>query len=132
MEYAILILEAMATYLVRNGIGDIGRDVFVHTMPAHCLEGVLFLPPDSGFIKDLELVDYYRDICKLVIRCNSITKGTRLMREILTILEFNSQTVGDVHFNFVRSLTLPLPYIRDESGGYEVSVVLEFSCYETI
>lgn len=124
-----MILEAMATYIVRNGIGEAGKDVFVHNMPAICAEGILFLPPDSGFIKDLELEDYYRDICKIVVRCNSITRGNRLMREILSVLEFKYQTIGDVHFNFVRSLTLPLPYIRDESGGYEVSVVLEFSCY---
>ncbi len=129
----MMILEHLATYLARNKVGRIGKEIFVHTMPAYVEEGILLLPPDSGFVIDLEMKDRFRDVFKLVVRSGSITKGNQIMqREVLPVIELQNETVDGHHFNFVRPLTLPLPYIRDESGGYEISVVLEFCCYETL
>ena len=124
-----MILESVAEHLALSGVGEVGKSVFVHFMPHSVKSGIILVSSDSGFSVDPELKNYYRDIFKFVVRAESISEGNNIMRAVLPVMDVEGVTINELTFNFIRPLTLPLPYPRDDSGGYEISCVMEFSCY---
>lgn len=90
-----MILEALATVLVENKIGVLGKTLFIHHMPETCKQGVVLRLPLSGIETDNYKPGFYKGSYQVIVRDKAHETGQALADKIFKVLEFYNRDFAD-------------------------------------
>lgn len=124
-----MFVEELASILAKKSIGKIGKDLFVHSMPQEAKKAIMVTNSTSGIGVDDELRDFYQDVMLVIVRDASIQAAQSRAMEIFNILPVKYQEEGNVNFLYIRPMTLPIVYPRNDAALFEVGMPVEFSAY---
>ena len=123
-------LEPISQLLIDEGVVTGNGDIFLFEMPSECKKGILMKLPLQGVPVDPELPLYYRCDFQVIVRAQKHADGYPLAELVRQKLTFTERTVGTLHIQELRPLTLPISYRRSDGNGLEWS--LAFCCVCTV
>lgn len=128
-------MEQIALLINQTGIARSGIDLFIHTIPAEVISGVMIMPSLAGSRISFELPGFRKDagfqiICRDAQLADAQMRAYALLK-VLTITKrtlipgipsINSdQSIPAVLLSYIRPLHDPQPYPRQPSKAWEVS-----------
>lgn len=90
-----MILEAIATVLVENKLGVMGKTLFLHHMPETCKQGVVLRIPLSGIQTDSYKPGFYKSGYQAIVRDKAHESGQALADKVMEKLEFYNRDFAD-------------------------------------
>lgn len=123
-------LHPIAEYIEQNNIGKLGKTLFINMMPIDLNLGILIRNTLTGTKIDYELEDYFDARFQLIVRADTYPKGDELMQQVIDLLNFKNQQLGNMHFNFIRPRTEPVVYPLSEGNLLEFSVDFHVNFYK--
>ncbi len=125
-------LELIAAALVKEGLGIIGEDIFMHRMEQNCPKGILLKLPIDGIRIDQNLPRYHKTALQAIIRDISQEAGdakAALVTAALTMSrrDFRATVAPYGLLMQVKQMyptRLPIVYPRSDGRGIEWSVNL--------
>lgn len=118
-------VKQFAEYLEENGVGTIGKDIFVQHLPERAASTSIMLKNSlEGTPIDHELPGYRRGRFQAVIRCkaNKFEEGEELAQLVSDTLTCYEKAIGEFHFNYLRPISEPVAYQLSDGANYEFSV----------
>jgi hypothetical protein len=109
-------LELLAQVLQDAGIGMIGTDIYVHSMPADVETGVMLRNPLAGTKVDPGLPGYYRSRLQAIVRAQAHADGDQLADRVAKALEMGKRLFNDtdgkllMQVNYIYLDQLPIVY----------------------
>lgn len=127
-------LEAVADKLVSAGLGlVVGKNLFVHHIPADATPGVMLRFYFGGTDIDPELPGYRKTSFQMIVRDSNYARGMNLAKSISTVL--NSDTTpaalsipGITQVNYIRPRSEPFVYPLSAGSQWEFLVTFN-ACY---
>jgi|SaaInlStandDraft_7_1057024.scaffolds.fasta_scaffold36118_4 hypothetical protein len=114
-----------ANYIQSNGIGTVGRDIFLYNMPDSINVGILFTSSLSGTKIDHELPNYRKRNFQIIVRSDNYVDGLAISESIMGVLDFANTDVDNYFVKFVRPRTEPVVYPVSEGDYIEFSLNFE-------
>ncbi|MCG5512858.1 minor capsid protein [Ectothiorhodospira shaposhnikovii] len=112
----------MSKYLEAQGVGVVGRDIFVRNMPYTVRRGILITEPLTGTMIDPELPDYYKTRINLIVRSQTYEDGLALAETLVDRLKLNETRMQGVLVKYMHPRHLPVPYPISDGENLEISV----------
>lgn len=109
-------LEILAQLLQDAGLGTIGEDIYVHSMPAEVKQGILLKDPLSGTPVDPGLPGYYRSRLQAIVRAGTHAEGKTKSDAVGKALEMGKRIFNDadgklqMQVNYIYLAQLPIVY----------------------
>lgn len=128
----MFIPEQIAQYLQDKGVGTIGVDIFVHTMPAEAKNGLLIISTQNGINIDQEMPKWRRGKFQLIARDSrynvAVKKANQALEHLAfegwrTFPEFADMPATDIYR--IWPSTEPIVYPRSDMDVMEASVNYE-------
>ena len=119
-------LESIAGLLVTAGLGTLGTNLFIYSMPDTVDAGILLRQGLRGTDIDHELPGKRRGEFQLIVRANDYVAGHALIRLAMAALTLPERTeLADRVVNFQRPRHEPLVYQRSLGNGIEMAVYFD-------
>lgn len=110
-------------------LGIRGQSIFVNSMPAACMRGVLLREKIKGTTIDYELPGYFRAKYQIIVRCVDYLTGEQLMEKVFACLTLSEQDVETVHYNYSRPITEPVSFPLSEGNLLEFTADFDTAYY---
>lgn len=125
-------LDHFINLIDNAGLGQSGKTLFKHQMPAECERGILLRFPLEGVKYDMELPGYHDFDLEVIVRAKEISDGEMFAEQVVDVLKtnrrrtFNNLATGlpELLVNFMAPRTLPIGFPRLEGNGREWSVAM--------
>lgn len=115
-------LVPLADRLEAAGLGSKATTIFINQMPIECKSGILLREQLTGTKVNYELPGYYRTKFQLVIRANGYDAGDLHAKNVVTALTVQNQQIGEMHFIYMRPITMPVVYPISKGNLLEIAV----------
>lgn len=117
------LLMAVSDLIQAAGLGALGSDVFIGTIPAEVKGGVMLREPLNGAIIDDGLQGFFNTEFQVIVRDPDPLVGYNRCLAIQQALRVYRMTSADhgVEISWMRPLTLPISYPRGAADDIEVS-----------
>jgi hypothetical protein len=109
-------LEILAQLIQDAGLGTIGEDIYVHSMPADVTSGVLLRDPLAGTKVDPGLPGYYRSRLQTIVRAPDHASGKTRSEAVAKVLEMGKRIFNNadgslaMQVNYIYLEQLPIVY----------------------
>lgn len=118
-------LLAVANYLQGQGLGAVGRSIFVSEMPATCKAGILLMTSYPTRI-DHELPGWRDTGFRIVVRHERYEEGDALAERAIAKLTIQRDVqMGSILVRSMLPYNDPRPYRRSEAGIWEFETDVE-------
>ena len=122
--------DILALILEEARLGTRGGDIFIHSMPAECLQGILIKPPLSGVEIDNYLPGYFNSTMQIIVRAQKQLIGEDLITKAVAALRHDQSITYNEHpsgvfamrINHMLPKNLPIRFPRSDGNGIEWSV----------
>jgi len=115
-----MILREMANILVAGGFGTLGRNIFIHHMPAEVEIGILFRDQMPGDRIDREIKGIRRGGFQVVVRQPDY--DDTLARQIAEALSIEAQVIQGLDVKYILPRSEPFVYPATDGKNIEYSV----------
>ncbi|MCK1543422.1 hypothetical protein IVB12_16010 [Bradyrhizobium sp. 179] len=121
-------LEILAQLLQDAGLGTIGTDIYVHSMPADVRKGILLRDPLAGTKVDPGLPGYYRSRLQAIVRAPAHAEGKTLSDAVAKKLEMGKRIFNNddgslsMQVNYIYLEQLPIVYPWTPANALEWSL----------
>lgn len=118
-------LLAVANYLAGQGLGVVGRSIFVTEMPSTCKAGIMLMASYPTPI-DHELPGWRDTGFRFVVRHEQYEAGYRLAEQVISKLTIQRDVqMGAILVRRMLPYNDPQPYRRSEAGIWEFETDVE-------
>lgn len=117
--------EVLSKKLQTDGVGRIGKDIFVQYMPETAETGILIRNSFLGGLIDYELPGYRRDKFSLIVRSKKYKTAEELMRKAMKSLTLSETTLPGMDIRYIRPERDFVTYPLNESDLHEFLVIFE-------
>lgn len=125
-------LEAIANYLVTQGVGISGQSLFVYRMPPAINEGILLISDLKGTEIDYELPGFKRTTFQAIVRHTEHVAGRALADLVSSTLTLeNGFVLSNLLVRYIRPRHEPVMYPVSEGDYLEFSVNFDAVYIET-
>lgn len=128
----MLSVEHIANVLAAANVGEIGKTLFAHRMPAEVTKGVLVLAPLAGDEIDHELPGWRRGRFQIIARARTPLEATMLALQATLALTWHKTRIlpeappfPAVEVRYLRPMHDPAVYPKSEGNLVEASVNFE-------
>lgn len=116
----------LAQYLDDQGIGTVGKDIFVTTMPSNLNEGLMFRDHLAGTKVNYELPGYFKGTFQLIARSKRVDTGMQRIQQAAAALTMTNKTLSDgTIIKRIWPMHLPVSYPLSDGDNMEFSVNFE-------
>jgi hypothetical protein len=112
---------AVADLIQSAGLGTLGTDVFIGTIPAEVKSAVMLREPLNGAIIDDGLRGFFNTEFQVIVRDPDPQAGYNRCLEISKALRVNRITSNGVEITWLVPKTLPISYPKGNADDIEVS-----------
>ena len=130
--------ELIAKKIEAAGLGQIGKSIFIDSMPAEVKRGILIKSPIAGVKIDHELPGWYKPRLQIIVRSQTHLDGSTLSNAISNLFMTKQETIWRDDSNnpvflikHILPESLPIVYPRSDGNGLEFSINFDF-CYVAI
>ena len=129
-----MILEAIATVIVEQGLGVLGSTLFLHHMPETCQQGVLLRLSLEGVETDNYKPGFYKTWYQVIVRDTTYASGEAKAQALFSGLEFYNRSFTDtlgrptikILQSYNRNLPVPFPRSPDNLLEWSIRFDLQF------
>jgi len=114
-------LMVLADLLASENLAEIGVDIFINTIPADTVKGIMLRGPLIGDAIDQEQLPVRDTRFQVIVRDPSDKAGYDRSLEIAEAITMHHKWVDDVYFIQLVPMTDPVSYRRSEGGTVETS-----------
>lgn len=118
-------LEMIADKLQDDGVGRQGVTLFINSMPAECVVGVLLRPPYIGTPIDYELPGYRKTKFNAAVRGRTYSEALALSQRVMESLTFSDVEMTGVSVKYVRPMAEPVSFPTSEGASIEFLMIFE-------
>lgn len=122
---------AMCERLQDAGLGTLGKNITIDTLPISCPRGVFVRSNISGDEIDYEIPGLGRGEFHLIARSHSYEDGMTLLEKAIQALTVTKQptTFGQMRVRYCRALTMPMCFPLSDGNLREFAVRMQI-CYD--
>ncbi|MGE8141852.1 phage tail terminator protein [Novosphingobium sp. NPDC080210] len=114
-------LLAMAEIIQAAGIATIGQDLFIGTIPADVVQGVMLRDPLLGAEIDDGMKDFYSIEVSVIVRDPNVGAGYARAEALLAALTKTNWENADIQAAWMRPTSLPVSYPRGDADTLETA-----------
>lgn len=118
-------LESIAGKLQTDGVGLIGKSIFIANMPVDVKTGVILRSAYLGTPIDYELPNYRKTHFHAATRGKDYAEGNALMKKVMTSLTFDYLILPGMDFRFCRPVIEPVTFPESDGKVYEFLVIFD-------
>lgn len=118
-------LDAVAQHLEEEGVGIVGKTIFINFIPAD-LEGILLRDNFGGMRYDHELPGYFKGSFMLISRARGYEKSKALSDAAIEALKAaTNKEVDTVTFRYMRPRSKPFAYAPSPGQNNEFHTTVD-------
>lgn len=114
-------LYAMAEIIQAAGIASVGTDLFIGTIPADVVSGVMLRDPLMGAEIDEGMKDFYALEVSVIVRDPSVAEGYARAELLQTALNLGRWENDDILVSWMKPCHLPVSYPRGDADVLETA-----------
>ncbi len=118
-------LDSIARKLQTDGLGTIGKEIFIDNMPAKATSGILLRSALLGSPIDYELPGYRNTHFNVATRGKTHKAGEELMARVMLALTLGETKLTGMAIQHMRPRTDPVAFPLSEATIFEFLVIFE-------
>lgn len=116
-----MLIDDIATYLVAEGVGTIGTDIFKGFQPPEPTECLVIIPT-GGLAPDPDLVGIKDPTIQILTRAATISAAMALAEAAYDALHgLANTTLGSTYVMYCKALQEPTSIGQDDNSNFEIS-----------
>jgi hypothetical protein len=116
------VLVLAATLIEEAGLGKVGEDVFVGSLPSDVQYGVMLKPPFEPAEDDEGMRGFFDSEFQVIVRDQDMDVGYNRCQAISKALRINQLERDGLSIQWLKRRSLPISYPRGDADDYETSV----------
>lgn len=109
-------------YLVAQGFGTLGTNLFIYNAPADIAEYTLLWPPNDPVIIDPDLPFYRKGKFQAIVRSRTYENGLTKIKQCQDLLTLFNTDMTNIFVKQLRPIHEPRVFRRSPSGDIELNI----------